>query len=57
MKSEREKKDKEDVFAIRCFKNGKRRFTDRLTKYEARCLLVTARHLSEYLASEYDIQP
>lgn len=43
------------TFAIRCFKNGRRRKTHTFTKKEARCFLVAARHLAKYLKREYKL--
>ncbi len=45
----------EDVFAIQCFKNDKRMFTDKLTKSEAANYIKTAEYLISYLQSEYKI--
>lgn len=42
------KKNKE-IFAIQCFKNGKRLYTDKLTLHEMRCLRITAEHLIKHL--------
>lgn len=43
----------EDIFAIRCFRNGKRKKTNQLTKYEARQFHQAAQHLMKFLKKEY----
>lgn len=58
-KIENEKKPSlgnEDIFAIRCFRNWKRRKIDQLTKYEARQFQLTAKHLADYLKREYKLK-
>jgi hypothetical protein len=46
-----------DVFAVRCFRNGRRRVTHTLTKKEARWFRLAARTLSRYLTKEYRLGP
>lgn len=46
---------KDDVFAIRCFLNGKRKLTHELSEEEARNFRKAARHLSRYLTKEYKL--
>jgi len=43
------------VYAIRCFKNGKRRRTHALKRKEAAVFKQTAQHLIDYLSSEYGV--
>lgn len=49
------KSRKEPEYAIRCFKNGKRKYTARLTVCEAMNLRVAARHLAEFLTKTYKL--
>ncbi len=42
-----------DVAAIRCFWNGKRVLTNKLTKTQALSLRIATRHLLNYLELEY----
>ena len=46
---------KEPEFAIRCFKNGKRKYTARLTVGEAWNLRIAAKHLAEFLTKTYKL--
>lgn len=41
------------VFAVRCFRDGKRKFTHELTRAEARCFRAAARTLVRYLTKGY----
>jgi len=47
------KPKKETEYAVRCFKNGKRKYTDKLTGEEAYNLRKTARHLASFLTKTY----
>jgi len=49
------KPNSEVIYAIRCFINGQRAYTDELTKDEAGILRATARHLISYLEREYGL--
>jgi hypothetical protein len=44
-----------NTFAIRCFRNDKRKLTHQLTKREARIFQRTALHLAKYLKKEYSL--
>jgi hypothetical protein len=44
-----------NTYALRCFLNGKRKKTDKLTKFEARIYRAAARHLARYLGKEYHL--
>lgn len=46
---------KETEYAIRCFKDGRRKPTHQLTKGEARNFRKAALHLAIYLSSEYGL--
>lgn len=46
---------KDEIFAIRCFRDGKRKRTHLLTKKEARIFRIAARTLSRYLTREYKL--
>lgn len=46
---------KETEYAIRCFKNGKRKFTARLTQKEALNFRKTAIHLAKFLTKNYQL--
>jgi len=45
----------DDTFAVRCFINDQRRFTDELSRPEAEVFHQTATHLAGYLAGEYGL--
>lgn len=45
----------DDVYAIRCFFNGERRFTDKLTQKEAYVFRKAAGNLYKYLTKEYKL--
>ncbi len=45
----------DDVYAIRCFLNGERKATDKLTPAEARYFRQAALHLANYLTKEYGL--
>jgi len=47
------KAEKNEIYAIRCFIDGKRKKTDALTIKEARIFRAAARHLARYLGKEY----
>lgn len=47
---------KDDIFAIRCFLNRRRKFTHELTKKEAKCFRATALYLASYLKKEYELK-
>ena len=47
---------KEKVFAVRCFIDGKRIKTHKLTKKQAKNFLIAANYLASYLQSEYDVK-
>ena len=44
-----------DVYAIQCFRNGKRKLTDTLTKEEAIAFRNAALHLTRYLNKRHDL--
>lgn len=44
-----------EIYAIRCFLNGERKLTDKLTKDEAYNFRQAALHLSSYLTKEYGL--
>jgi hypothetical protein len=44
-----------NTFAIRCFRNDKRKLTHQLTKREARIFHRAALHLTKYLKKEYSL--
>lgn len=46
---------KSPVYAIRCFKNGKRKMTHKLKKSDALIFKKGALHLAEYLTKEYGL--
>ena len=50
-----EKFEKQDVYTLRCFLNGKRKLSNKLTKNEARNFYITALHLSRYLYKSYNL--
>lgn len=45
----------EEIFAIRCYRNGKRKMSSQLTKREARNFRIAARHLSRFLTKAYKL--
>lgn len=45
----------DNVYAIRCFRGNKRRFTNKLTKEEAGCFMAAALHLVTYLEESYGV--
>ncbi len=45
----------ETVYAIRCFKDGERKPTYRLTKDEAHHFRQAALHMADYLTREYEL--
>ncbi len=47
--------DDNDVYAIQCFRNGKRKLTDDLNRTEALAFRNAALHLTKYLAKHYDL--
>lgn len=47
--------DNSGGFAIRCYRNGKRKFTNNLKEEEARIFRQAARHLIKYLTRTYKI--
>jgi len=44
---------KDKVYAIRCFINGKRKFTHLFTPNQAKIFYKTAGHLRKYIKQEY----
>lgn len=46
---------KETEFAVRCFKDEKRMWTNRLTRAEARNFSITAQHLVDFLSGKHGI--
>jgi len=42
-------------YAIRCFKDSKRKFTHKLKKFDAAMFKKTALHLVNYLSKEYGV--
>jgi hypothetical protein len=46
---------KDIVYEIRCFKDGKRLGTHKLSKTDAKYLRITARHLSAFLTKSYKL--
>lgn len=49
------KSGKETEYAIRCFKNGKRKYTARLTACEAMNFKTAAKHLAEFISETYKL--
>lgn len=47
--------NEDTVYAIRCFRDGDRKLTDKLTKDEAYHFRQAALHLSSYLTREYGL--
>lgn len=44
-----------EIYSLRCFYNGKRRFTDKLGSAEALRFRQAALHLANYLTREYSL--
>jgi hypothetical protein len=44
------------TYAIRCFIDGERKFTHKLTKKQAQIFRQAAKHLSKYLKTEYKLK-
>lgn len=42
-------------YAIRCYKNGSRKFSCNLTKSEAKAFRIAAKHLIQYLNKNYKL--
>ncbi len=44
-----------DTFAVRLYRNNKRKKSNELTKKEAKNFLIAVKHLEKYLKKEYDV--
>ena len=47
---------KTTVYALRCYVNGNRKYTDALTQEEAVCFRAAAKHLMAYLTRRYELK-
>lgn len=45
-----------EVFAIQCYLNGKRKFTAKLTRREAKVFRHAARTLDKFLTEKYSLE-
>jgi len=47
--------EKQDIYTLRCFLNGKRKLSNKLTKNEAKNFYITALHLARFLYKSYGL--